>query len=195
MTSEQRPIIKQEIITNTLLEESIKEVNELARRLFGDLVDFDAPIKGMGQDVIVANSFQEMLRDPSNTLVTLEEKGQVLGFTLSTPIDVVDMGREHESTQTAYGFFGGIEPSRQGEKLIGSLLQETVRTLADRGYSFVECDCTIYNGWADSFGKFYRKFDGAIVDERERSAWPGEDPYRFFRINLQRAISPIGSGE
>jgi predicted N-acetyltransferase YhbS len=180
MTSEQRPIIKQEIITNTLLEESIKEVNELARRLFGDLVDFDAPIKGMGQDVIVANSFQEMLRDPSNTLVTLEEKGQVLGFTLSTPIDVVDMGREHESTQTAYGFFGGIEPSRQGEKLIGSLLQETVRTLADRGYSF---------------GKFYRKFDGAIVDERERSAWPGEDPYRFFRINLQRAISPIGSGE
>jgi hypothetical protein len=104
---------KEEILNSSPSERSIEGVDSLSRRLFGDLIDFDAPVTGMGEGIVLANNFKEMLQDNNNTLVTLEEKGEVIGFTLATPIDTIDKGREAESSQTAYGFLGGIEPSHQ----------------------------------------------------------------------------------
>lgn len=167
---------------------TLDQVEALTRQLFGDSMDLDKPILGITDDDIVAANIHEMLRDPATTVATLTEGESVIGFSVAIPIGAMDPKREAESSSTAYIYFTGIEPSRQGQGLVGVLMQDMADRLRAKGFAFMERDCVLTQGYADSVEKAYQ---GAIVEKYDHTRWPAVGPERFFRIDL--SITPHSS--
>lgn len=163
-------------------EETLSEIESLARQLFeNDDVDLDTPILGETNNDIVAPNIHEMLRDPNNILATLSEDDRLVGFSIAVPMGIMDPTREEESSETAYIYFTGIDPNRQREKLVGKLMEDMHAKLRARGFSFIERDCVLAQGYADSVERAYQ---GAIVRKYNHAKWKEVGPQRFFRIDL-----------
>lgn len=169
----------------------LEQAEALARQLFGSDMDLDQPILGWTNEDIVAPNVHEMLRDPRNTLATLVEDSGLIGFSIAVPIGVMDATREAESEETAYIYFTGIQPHRQGEGLVKSLIEDLQRKLVARGYRFMERDCQVTNGYADKVQKAYDAIPGAIVGKPYNHARFGPEvgEERFFRIDLSKATT------
>lgn len=159
------------------------QIEILARQVFGEGMDLDEPILGMTDDIIVAENIHEMIHNPANTLGTLVEDENVIGFSLAIPIGVMDPAREAESAETAYIYFTGVDPKRQGEGLVGEVMKNLVEQLRTKGYSFAERDCLLAGGYADNVEKTYKD---SIVEKYNHTRWPEIGPERFFRIDLTK---------
>lgn len=160
-------------------ERELMQVERLARDVFGADMDLDGPILGFTDDDVVAPDLKSLLRSPTTTLASHTENGEVIGFSLAVPIGEFNPGRAAESDETAYIYFTGIEPSRQGEGVVGSVMDDMLGKLTEKGYGFVERDCVIENGYAD---KVEQQYQGAIVEQYDHTRFPEFGPERFFRM-------------
>ena len=147
-------------------------------------MDLDKPILGMTDDDIAAPNVHEMIRDPDTTIAILSEDGKVIGFSMAIPIGKMNPKREEESGDTAYIYFTGIEPGQQGQGLVGTLMEDMTDRLKAKGYGFMERDCVLTQGYADSVEKAYHD---AIVEQYDHTRWQEVGPERFFRIDLSAA--------
>lgn len=62
-------------------------------------------------------------------------------------------------------------------------MDDLFKQLLGRGYTFVERDCVIVNGYADSVQK---AVGPAIVEVYDHTRNPDIGPERFFRIDLSK---------
>ena len=161
-------------------DEVVNQVLDLARRteVFADPSE---PVLGQTDDVVMAENLEQLIRQPDTIITTLNEDEQMVGFTLAVPIGVMDPTRAAESNDTAYIYYTAIEPERIGEGKVEPLMAATVERLRDDGYSFLERDSQISNGYADKIQKTYQD---AIVSSRDHLDFPEFGPLRFFRIDL-----------
>ncbi len=171
-------------------EMNLDQLEALVKRLF-KWADSDQPILGMTDNDIVAPNIREMLKDPRNTVATLSEKGEIIGFSLAIPIGVMDPARADESRDTAYIYFTGITPEWRRKGKVGEVMEKMVRLLRAKGYSFIERDCVLtqekpgIESYADKVERAYR---GAIIDQKDHERWPEVGPERFFRIELSKIM-------
>lgn len=160
-----------------------EQIEALAQQLFGAGLGPNGEVLGMGDDDIVAPSLHELITDPTNTRTTLEEDGKLIGFSMAVPVGKMDPSRQDESFETAYIYYTGVDPSRQGEKLVGPLLIATGQKLRDRGYAFAEAHMVKTQGFADNVTK---NLGPAIVESEDNTWWPEIGPQRFVRVDLSR---------
>lgn len=146
-------------------------------------LDPSAPVLGVTDEVEMASHVSALLHDESLVVASLGDNGQLIGCSLATPVDRMDPSRASEARDTAYIYFTAIDPKRQGEGLVGPLMETLLQKLWRAGYSFVERDCVIANGYADNVQQTYR---GAIVESYDHTNFPEAGPERFFRIDLGR---------
>lgn len=162
--------------------ETAQQVEDLTRVLFGRTMDLSGPLSGTDDSDIVADSLHDMVADPENTVVDLIEDGKVIGFNIVIPIGKMTAARATESTETAYIYFTGIEPNRQGQGLVKKLNESTFDTLRRKGFRFVELDAMHSSGYDQMVAKSYAD---AIAARREHDDW-GIGPETFFRIDLSK---------
>ncbi|MEK7594109.1 MAG: GNAT family N-acetyltransferase [Patescibacteria group bacterium] len=145
------------------------------------------PILGQTDEVVMAANLKDLILRPRTILVTLQEDKTVLGFSLAVPVNVMDPSRESESHQTAYIYYSAISPARQGEGLIRPLMNDMFIKLQSAGYSYVERDAQIGNGYADNIEASYPK--EAILQSFEHEPWPEHGRLRHMRMDLDKALS------
>ena len=139
------------------------------------------PISGVEDDVIIAGSMRELFEDPESVIVPVEFDGELAGFTLALPIGRMDPSRTSESADTAYIYYTAIKPEFQGKKLVAPLIDRLLVELGKKGFSFVERDSMVDNGYAD---KVERAHKGNIVNSYDHEKYPEIGRQRFFRISL-----------
>lgn len=145
-------------------------------------IDPDDPITGVTDDVEIAPSLRALVSDPSMIVVSIEESGRLVGCSIAMSAARMDPSRE-DAADTAYIYFTAIDPSRQGNKLVGAHMTTLFEKIVEQGYSYIEQDCVIENGYADNVQQNYV---GAIVDSHDHNNYPEAGPERFFRIELGR---------
>jgi ribosomal protein S18 acetylase RimI-like enzyme len=143
----------------------------------------DDPVLGATSDVVIAPNLAALLVDSEVTLASQETEGQLAGFSLAMPISRMYPARSAEVHETAYIYYTAIAPDRQGQGLVEPLMRTMVEKLRTRGYSFIERDCRLENGYAD---KVQAAYAGAIIASHDHETWPEAGPERFFRIDLRR---------
>lgn len=143
--------------------------------------DPNLPIIGMTADVMVAPTFTALLTDPETVVATAERDGQLAGVSVAVPR--IKMGKvEPESDKTAYIYYTAVEPSLQGDGIVGDVMKSLLSQIKERGYEYVERDCMVENGYADKVQKTYQ---AAIIPEHtyEHDRW-GIGRERHFLIDL-----------
>jgi len=148
---------------------------------------FDGPIVGADEGIVVADSFEDAIRSPANTVATVERDGEIAGFSLAVPIEAFDPERAAEAGSTAYAYVSAIDPEFQNQGLIAPLSMELAHQLHDDGYTHVETEVVHKDGYADNVAKAY---EGAIERQEDQEGYPEVGPQTFFRINIDKA--PIG---
>lgn len=141
------------------------------------------PVTGKTEDIIIAPTLLELLARPEITTSHLTQGGKLLGISVAMPINLMDPDRAAESEETAYIYFSAIDPFHQGEGLIAKLMDGLHSRLQEQGYSFIERDCVIENGYAD---KVQRVYAGSIIESYDHTHFPEVGPERFFRIDLSK---------
>lgn len=143
-------------------------------------IDPNSPVLGESDEVEVAANMDAFIRDPSTIVASLEENGKLIGCSIAIPAEKMNPDREG-AENTAYIYFTAIDPAKQGSKLVEPLMASLFEKVAERGYTYIERDSIIENGYADDVEKNYT---GAIVDSYDHSKYPEAGPERFFRIEL-----------
>jgi GNAT superfamily N-acetyltransferase len=82
--------------------------------------------------------------------------------------------------ETAYINFTAIDPDYQDKGFLGKLISTVEDELVTIGYTHIERDCRIENGYADKVEKFYGDRIDVKYDHRSLLG-----PLRFFRIRLK----------
>lgn len=144
----------------------------------------NSPILGATDDVEIAPNLTSLLHDNSLIVVSLEDDGHLIGCSIAMPIDKMDPSRSDEAKDTAYIYYTAISPDRQGVGLVGTLMDSLFQKLEQEGYTYLERDCVIANGYADNVQK---NNEAAIVESYDHTNFPEFGPERFFRIKLGKA--------
>lgn len=158
----------------------VEQIEAINDTVFGDTAD---PVTGITDEVAIAPNLRGLLERPDALVVALEEDGRVDGFSVIIPIGVMDPSRVEESSDTAYVYVTAIKPEEQGKSRVGTLMETVHQQLLQRGYSYLERDANIANGYADSIDKFYGE---AVVNRRDHEGYPGTGAERNFRIDLSK---------
>lgn len=138
-------------------------------------------VLGITDEVEIAPTLYALLEDSSVIVSSIEENGQLIGCSIAMPIDKMDPSREAEASDTAYIYYTAVEPSRQGEGLVAKVNDSMINKLKKQGYSYVEQDNVIANGYAN---KIKKNYNSSIVDSYEHSSFPEVGPEVFVRIKL-----------
>jgi hypothetical protein len=141
-------------------------------------------ILGETDDDIVASNIYDLLNSPTTVLDVIIEDAEVIGASVAIPIGQMDPSRTAESNETAYIYFTAIAKNRQGERLVGGLMEKQFIRLYEMGYRYAEEDCVTENGYAD---KVQKNAGEAIVETYDHNNYPDIGPQRFFRIDLEKA--------
>lgn len=144
--------------------------------ILGDIVN--------GQDHTSYDNLSSAFCDPATVAFTLQDNGQLVGFTFAIPIDRFNPTRQREAQETAYLYGTAITPDHQGKKLVKSLTDPLLRTLLKRGYKFVERDAVIPNGYADAISRAY---GDSIIESYDHERFE-LGPQRFFRIDIEKYL-------
>ena len=164
-------------------EDSSRQVEALAMKLFEDVLGPQGQVLGLKDEDIVAPDLAGLIRDPENVVATVSDGEKVTGFSVAVPIGKFNPERASESADTAYVYLTGIEPNKQGQGEVGPLMKNLTDELKRQGYSFLERDCVLTQGYADKVGKAY---EGAIIEQHDHTRWPEVGPERFSRIDLSK---------
>lgn len=165
-----------------LSPEVLDQVEGLARRVFGD-EEVDSPMLGMTEQDVLAANIHELIHDPENTIVTLEEEGQTIGFSVAVPYEKMRIEGPEKTKDTAYIYYSGIDPNRQNQGLVKKLNDDMLNMLSTKGYKFATRDSVMDQDYAEKVEKAY---DKAIVERYDHERWPDVGPQRFFRIDLAK---------
>lgn len=84
--------------------------------------------------------------------------------------------------ETAYINYTAIDPDYQDQGYLGKLISAVEDELVKIGFTHIERDCRIENGYADKVEKFYSDRIDVKYDHASSLG-----PLRFFRIRLKRA--------
>ena len=166
--------------------ERLGQVEDLIRRVFGEEMDLDEPILGMAETDIIAANIHELIHDSSTTIATLEVDGKVVGASLAVPFEKMKIVSDEEAKDTAYIYFTGVEPDRQGEGLVEAVNDSMIEELKARDYKFVARDSVLTQNYADKVEKAY---DDAIVERYYHERWPEIGKQRFLKIELAKVAS------
>jgi GNAT superfamily N-acetyltransferase len=145
----------------------------------------DDPILGSTDEDVLADNFEQLLKDPDATVITIEdESGKHRAFTLALPIGRFDTTRRSES-DTAYIYITCVDPAVQHQGLAGSLMRGLHGALLSKGFRYIERDIMLDTGtgFADKVAKNY---GDAIVESKQHAKWPELGKQRFFRIDLTK---------
>jgi len=173
------PYPQPEVIINST---RIPEIKQLAQLAFG-FWNPNQPILGITNDIVIAPNLASLLGQESAITASLETDDQVVAFSVATPIGKFDP-HKNGVTDTAYIYATAVHPERQGQGLVGELMQGLHAALLQRSYRYIERDATLRNGYADKILKVY---GDSIVDmSQPRTRFPEVGPARWFWIDLQK---------
>lgn len=154
----------------------------------GLAVNPDAPVTAEREEHIIAPNLTAALQDPNSVIALVKDPltDEVVGYSWAIPINYMTPEREAEMFDTAYIYFTVIKESQRGKGLVGHVTDQLLKEIATKGYTYVERDSRIENGYADNIDKNYKD---SILERYDHTKFPEFGPERHFRIDIQKYLA------
>jgi ribosomal protein S18 acetylase RimI-like enzyme len=131
-----------------------------------------------GDGAYSRDQMQSYLTEPDSLVVVINKFGQIIGFTITRKVGDIWPSRQDEEN-TIRIINTAIVPQEQHKGYVASLMSVLEREIEERGFTYMERNCAVDNGYADIIERVYSE---RIVEQNDHDSKWG--PQRFFRIKV-----------
>jgi ribosomal protein S18 acetylase RimI-like enzyme len=176
----------------TILNESTVETGAIDTETWQNIKEKIISLKNaQSRDhAFTPEELEKHFTDSDNAVALIKYKNEIIGYSYAMPTtqaysenDPVFSGRVKDST-TAYLYNVVIDPRYQGRGLVGKLSSALEDKLREKGYTHLEMDAAIQNGYANSIQKAY---GARVIVSHDHPSIYGEQ--RYFLLDIQRQPS------
>jgi hypothetical protein len=125
----------------------LARMGEITLAAFGGVVDPDASVLGVTDDVVLAPNLAACMRDPQNFVVVNTDEGDIKAFDLAVPTPSMDPTAV-AAERAAYLYLTAVDPANRGQGRIWPTHHALFEVLRSAGYVTLDLDAILVGGYA-----------------------------------------------